>query len=275
MVNAYFKPKTAEEAARLLATEKDAVLLAGGTYLLTSQFAKMPMAAIAVSGLLPAAIERHDERVIIGAGATFQALAEARSLPKALRDAALAMTDRNIRNRATVGGNIGADKSCASLVPFFLVAEARYSRVGALAVGAAEWQALAAEERGIAAAVEFAAPAARRFAFSRFARTSCDVAVLTCAASAAFEAGAARGLRIAMGGLGPHARRFPELERLFEGAALPGKAAIEAAAAPLLAPVADARGGAEFKRARAAALLADVLADLANPDAGATPEARS
>jgi CO/xanthine dehydrogenase FAD-binding subunit len=228
-----------------------------------------------VSGLLPATIERHGERVIIGAGATFQALVEACGLPKALRDAALAMTDRNIRNRATVGGNIGADKSCASLVPFFLVAEARYSRVGALAVGAAEWQALAAEERGIAAAVEFAAPEVRRFAFSRFARTSCDVAVLTCAASAAFEAGAARGLRIAMGGLGPHARRFPELERLFEGAALPGKAAIEAAAAPLLAPVADARGGAEFKRARAAALLADVLADLANPDAGETPEARS
>jgi len=275
MVNAYFRPKTAEEAARLLASEKDAVLLAGGTYLLTSQFAKKPMAAIAVSGLLPATIERHGERVIIGADATFQALVEACGLPKALRDAALAMTDRNIRNRATVGGNIGADKSCASLVPFFLVAEARYSRVGALAVGAAEWQAMAAEERGIAAAVEFAAPEARRFAFSRFARTSCDVAVLTCAASAAFEAGAARGLRIAMGGLGPHARRFPELERLFEGAALPGKAAIEAAAAPFLAPVADARGGAEFKRARAASLLADVLADLANPEAGETPEARS
>jgi probable selenate reductase FAD-binding subunit len=274
MVNAYFRPKTAEEATRLLSSEKDAVLLAGGTYLLTSQFAKKPMSAIAVSGLLPAAIERHGERVIVGAGATFQALAEAAGLPKALRGAALAMADRNIRNRATVGGNIGADKSCASLVPFFLVAEARYSRVGALAVGADEWQAMAAEERGIVAAVEFAAPAARRFAFSRFARTSCDVAVLTCAASAAFEAGAARGLRIAMGGLGPHARRFPELERLFEGAALPGKPAIEAAAAPLLSPAADARGSAEFKRARAAALLADVLAELATPDAasaGGTP----
>ncbi|MCE1196168.1 FAD binding domain-containing protein [bacterium] len=278
MVNAYFRPKSAEEAATLLASEKDAVLLAGGTYLLTSQFAKKPMAAIAISGLLPAAIERHGERVIIGAGATFQALAEAPGMPKALRDAALAMADRNIRNRATVGGNIGADKSCASLVPFFLVAEARYSRVGALALGAAEWQALPAAERGIAAAVEFAAPTARRFAYERYARTSCDVAVLTCAASAEFETAggglAARGLRIAMGGLSPHARRFPELERLFEGAALPGKAAIEAAAAPLFSPVSDARGSAEFKRARAAALLADVLAALANPEANETPEAR-
>lgn len=275
MVNAYFRPKTAEEAAVLLASEKDAAILAGGTYLLTSQFAKKPMAAIAVSGLLPAAIERHGDRVIIGAGATFQALAEAPGLPRALRGAALAMADRNIRNRATVGGNIGADKSCASLVPFFLVAEARYSRVGSLTIGAAEWQATAAEERGIAAAVEFAAPPARRFAYGRYARTSCDVAVLTCAASAEFETAggglAARGLRIAMGGLGPRARRFPELERLFEGAALPGKAAIEAAAAPLFSPVADARGSAEFKRARAAALLADVLAELAAPDAAETP----
>jgi CO/xanthine dehydrogenase FAD-binding subunit len=65
-----------------------------------------------------------------------------------------------------------------------------------------------------------------------------------------------------MGGLSPHARRFPELENLFEGAPLPDKAAIEAAAAPLFAPVDDVRGSAAFKRLRAAALLADVLVSL-------------
>ena len=177
------------------------------------------------------------------------------------------MADRNIRNRATIGGNIGADKSCSSLLPFLLVAEARYSRAQAPAVTAAEWQTASPAEKGLIAGIEFELPASRRVASGRYARTSCDVAVLTCAASA--ELGAAnrgglalRGLRIAMGGLSPHARRFPELESLFEGAPPPDKAAIEAAAAPLFAPVDDVRGSAAFKRLRAAALLADVLVSL-------------
>ena len=271
MVNAYFRPNSAQEALKLLAQEENAVLLAGGTYLMTSQFAECPMTAIAITDLVPKAIERHGDRIIIGAGATFQDIADSALLPNALREAALCMADRNVRNRATIGGNIGANKSCSSLIPFLLVAEARYSRVGAPAILASEWQAAAAAaaatERGFIAALEFEAPPSRHFAYGRYSRTSCDVSVLTCAASAelvtvSHGGPALRGLRIALGGLSPHARRFPELESLFEGAPLPDKAAIEAAAAPLFAPVDDVRGGAAFKRLRAAALLADVLFSL-------------
>ena len=267
MVKAYFRPKTAGEALELLSSEEGAVLLAGGTYLMTSQFAWRPMTAIAITDLVPKAIERHGDRIIIGAGATFQDIADSTLLPDALRQAALSMADRNVRNRATIGGNIGADKSCSSLLPFLLVAEARYSRAQAPAVTAAEWQAAAPAEKGLIAGVEFELPASRRFAVGRYARTSCDVAVLTCAVSA--ELGAAslgrpalHGLRIAMGGLSPHARRFPVLESLFEGGPLPDKAAIETAAASFFAPVEDVRGSAAFKRLRAAALLADVLFSL-------------
>ena len=267
MVKAYFKPKTAAEALELFSRQEGAVLLAGGTYLMTSQFAERPMTAIAITDLVPKGIERHGDRVIIGAGATFQDIADSALLPAALREAALWMADRNVRNRATIGGNVGADKSCSSLLPFLLVAEARYSRAQAPAVTASEWQTAAPAEKGLIAGIEFELPASRRFSVGRYARTSCDVAVLTCAVSA--ELGAAslgrpalHGLRIAMGGLSPHARRFPELESLFEGAPLPDKAAIEAAAAPIFAPVDDVRGSAAFKRLRAAALLADVLASL-------------
>lgn len=265
MVKAYFRPKSAREALELLAQEEDAVLLAGGTYLMTSQFATRPMTAIAITGLVPAAIERHGDKIIVGAGATFQEIAESAILPPALRSAALGMADRNIRNRATVGGNIGADKSCSSLIPFLLVAEARYSRVGAPAILASEWQAAAAAGRGFIAAIEFEAPPSRCFAYGKYSRTACDVSVLSCAVSAELEGsspGILKGLRIAMGGLSPRARRFSDIERLFEGSPLPGKARIEAAAAPFFSPVDDARGSAGFKRLRAAALLADVLGSL-------------
>ena len=90
----------------------------------------------------------------------------------------------------------------------------------------------------------------------------CDLAVITCAASAEPEGKGLRGLRIAMGGLSPHARRFPEIESLFNAASLPAKAEIEALVSPLFTPSGDARGSSGFKRLRAAALLADVLVSL-------------
>ena len=263
MVKNYLEPRDADEALALLSREENACLLAGGTYLLTSRFADRPITAISISSLLPKTIERSKDRIILGAGATFQEILDSAILPEALRRAALGMADRNIRNRATVGGNIGADKSCSSLIPFFLAAEASYRRFSASPIEAEEWQALpSVAEKGIVEAVEFAVPASRRFAYGKYSRTSCDVAVLTCAVSADFEAGLPRRLGIAMGGLSPHSRRFPELETLFEGKKIPSRAEIEAAAAPLFAPADDARGSAAFKRLRAAVLLADVMSSL-------------
>lgn len=262
MITAYFRPKDSEEALRLLSAEKDAVLLAGGTYLMSLQSAERPMAAVAISGLLPRAIQRHGDSFIIGAGATLQEIADSPLLPLALRRAAASMGNRNIRNRATAGGNIGADQAYSSLLPFFLAAEARYSRAGAPALSAEEWQNEAPARRGIIAAIEFKAPPERRFAFARYARGAADLSLLSCAASAEFKGGRLSALRLAMGGLSPHVRRFPELERLFEGALPADKAAAEKAAAALLAPQGEARAGAAFKRARAASLLADTLLSL-------------
>jgi CO/xanthine dehydrogenase FAD-binding subunit len=97
-------------------------------------------------------------------------------------------------------------------------------------------------------------------ACGRWSRTSCDVSVLT--AAVAYDRtgdGKVRNVRIAMGGLDPHARRYRELEAAFEGKALPDRAAIEAVASPCFHPIDDLRGSAAFKRLRAAVLLADTF----------------
>ncbi len=231
--------------------------------------AESPMTAIAIMGLVP----RSSSGMVTTSssrGRHFQKSPIQASCPKRCASGGSLQGRPDIRNRATIGGNIGANKSCSSLIPFLLVAEARYSRVGAPAILAGEWQAAAeaaAAERGFIAALEFEAPPSRRFTCGRYARTSCDVSVLTCAVSAELAAVGhgrpiLRGLRVAMGGLSPHARRFPEIERLFEASSLPAKAEIEAAAAPLFSPKSDVRGSADFKRYRAAALLADVLTSM-------------
>jgi putative selenate reductase FAD-binding subunit len=221
------------------------------------------MSAIAISSLLPHSIERTKDSIIIGAGICFQDLADSNLVPKALKQAALGMANRNVRNRATVGGNIGADRSCSSLLPFFLAAEAVYHRAGtsepASPIPAERWREVPS---GIITAVEFALPEGRTFAYGKYSRSACDLALIGCAVRADLGDGKLDNLRIALGGLSAHAQRFLGLEASLEGKEVPPRAELEAMAREHFSPIDDLRGSAAFKRRRAAVLLADLLDSL-------------
>lgn len=286
MVTDYFRPGSLREALDLLAGEKadDLLPLAGGTYLLSSQFAGKKFRLVSLAPLLPKGVKREGGGLVIGAGTTFQTLAESEATPATLKESALSMVDRNIRNRATVGGNIGACKSCSSLLPFFLAARARCSVIGIghrpgseperRTMEIAEWitagstgtepgsVAAPCRFRGLVEAVEFDMPERRHFAYGRYSRTSCDLALISCAVAADLVDGKLVNCTIAMGGMAPLPRRFPELEALFEGAVPPEARRIEELSKRVLQPREDLRGSADFKRYRAAVLLADTIAAL-------------
>lgn len=265
MVRDYYKAKDIDDALAALAAP-GAVALAGGTFLLAGSLRGAGPAierAVDIFGSLPRGVSRQASAGgwLIGAGTTFQELIDAAETPACLKAAALSMANRNTRNRATVGGNLGANKSCASLVPVLLALGASVEnrvRGGAAARMPLEaW--LAAPEGLVMNVVIPAQPAGSRVAAVRASRTACDLATATAAVRYALEGGKVVGLRVAMGGFGPHAGLRPDLAALFEGKPLPPEAEIEAAVGPLLAAKADQRGSAEYKRARGAALLADAL----------------
>lgn len=270
MVKTYTRPASLAEAIELKAEDPASRYLAGGTFLLAGDRREKPEAVIDVGPLLPSGVERSGTTLRIGAGITFQGLADSPSIPPVLRAAALQMANRNVRNRATLGGNLGAGKTCASLVAPLLALDARVSLAIAASAGASgdtrglnegevplsDW--LASPE-GLVLSVRLAQDPLRRAATGRWARVACDLSVLTVAVAFTLRSGAPSDLRVVFGGLGPRARRFPEIESLLEGRPLPAKGEIEALAAPHLHPVDDHRGSAAFKRLRAAVLLADAL----------------
>lgn len=281
MVRDYYKPKDIDDALAALAAP-GAVALAGGTFLLAGSLrgAGPEIArAVDIFGLLPRGVTKLEGAAsagtpaasgspaaggwLIGAGTSFQELIDAAEAPACLKAAALSMANRNTRNRATVGGNLGANKSCASLVPILLALDASVEyRVRGAGAARKSLEAWLAAPGGLVTGVMIPAqPAGSRVAAVRASRTACDLATATAAARYALEGGKIVGLRVAMGGFGPHAGLRPELAALFEGKAPPPKAEIEAAVRPLLVAKADQRGSAAYKRARGAALLADALHD--------------
>lgn len=269
MVNEYVKPASLEAALGILEAKPGAALLAGGTFIMagylrgagpTSPAKALPDTIIDIGSLLPRLVSKEAGRLFIGAGVSFQELSEAAAAPVQLRQAALTMANRNTRNRATVGGNLGANKSCASLVPFFLAAEAvvtiQHRGEKQTELSLATWL---ADPKGIILTVSFPLVSGLLAATLRSSRTACDVATSTAAVVYRLEGKTIRDLRIALGGFGPHARRWPELEARFEGKSLPSKADIEKEAGMILLAVGDQRGSAEYKRLRGAVLLADAL----------------
>ncbi|GAB1482445.1 xanthine dehydrogenase FAD-binding subunit XdhB [Treponema sp.] len=269
MVNEYFKASSLEDALGLLEAKPGANLLAGGTFFMagylrgsgpTSPAKTRLDIVIDIGPLLSRKISKEDGRLCIGAGVSFQELAESAEVPVQLRNAALTMANRNTRNRATVGGNLGANKSCASLIPFFLAADARVAvqrkDEKQTEMALAKWL---SEPKGIVLNLSFPLEPGMLAATLRSSRTACDVATSTAAVAYRLEGTTIRDLRIALGGFGPHARRWPELEALFEGKSLASKADIEKMASGFLLVAADQRGSEDYKRHRGATLLSDAL----------------
>jgi probable selenate reductase FAD-binding subunit len=271
----YARASSPLEALSAMRADPSASWLAGGTCLLAGDFRDKPESVIDVGSALPGSIESSGGELALGAAATFQELAESGAAPRFLAEAALTMANRNTRNRATLGGNLGADKSCSSLLPILLALEAEVEVISPSSPGPErlrleDW--LRGREAGSRAGdlvCRIFAPvdAALRASYRRWNRVACDLSVLGAAAAYRLEGGRLRGLRLALGGLGPRARRFPEIEALFEGSPLPAREAVEEAVAPLLDPIDDLRASAAFKRLRASQLAADAIL-------GAAPAAR-
>ena len=272
----YSKASTWEEALASRRADPSARYLAGGTFLLAGDERDKPDSVVDVGSALPCNIERSGDLVSIGAGATFQDIADAGRggastlVPRCIVDAALTMANRNTRNRATMGGNLGADKSCSSLLPILLVMSAELEVASPAApvperLSLERW--LTERDQGLARGMDLILrllvplPEGMHAAYRRWNRVSCDLSVLGAAAAYELEGGLVSKLRIALGGLGPRSRRFPGLEGLFEGSPLPERSRMEARVAPLLKPISDLRASTEFKRLRGSQLVADAILD--------------
>ncbi|MGA2548027.1 MAG: FAD binding domain-containing protein [Rectinemataceae bacterium] len=274
-VQRFMKASSPEEALAAKRADPSASYLAGGTLLLAGDGRDKPEAVIDLGQSLPKLVVIEGGTLSMGAGACFQELAESKDLPPCLVEAALSMVNRNTRNRATLGGNLGADKSCSSLIPILIALGAEIEVVSPSSPMPKRLELEAwLRDREVSSSTGSRASdlvlrvlvplrAGRRAAYRRWNRVSCDLSVLGAAAAFDLEGGRVRNLRLALGGLGPKARRFPEIEALFEGSPLPSREKMESAVSPLLKPIDDLRASAAFKRLRGAQLVADALRDAA------------
>jgi carbon-monoxide dehydrogenase medium subunit len=128
----YVAPKTLEEAVTLLSQTEGALAIAGGQELLTElKLHRLASPLLVdlhrVSGLQGIGRRKGEDALFIGAMTTSNELAdhpEVRANAQALAEAAKNMGDAQVRNRATIGGNLAFGSPKADLPAALLALEA-------------------------------------------------------------------------------------------------------------------------------------------------------
>jgi carbon-monoxide dehydrogenase medium subunit len=275
---AYNAPSTLNEALALLA-EEGAVPLAGGTDLINDikMNGRRPRSLVFLPGVPELRIweESAEPKALkIGAACTLRELE--RRLPRdrfpALYEAVRAIGSVQIRNMATLAGNLCTASPAADTPPPLLVLAASLEIAGGSANGKRRTVDLTDFFTGpkrtvlqpgelVSAVLVPEPPPDSGTSFRRLSRVRLDIAKISCAVFLRREGRRVQGARVAFGAAAPTPMRAAEAEACLRGKeggpALWAEAA--ATAAGEIRPISDIRSSEDYRRRTAAVLVREAL----------------
>lgn len=261
-LDGFFAPTTLPEVFALLAAHPEAKLLAGGTDVGVemNKFGRVYPVLVSLTEVAELQTVRETEDAVeIGAGVTLSRLErELRGTFPALDDMLHWFAARPIRNRATVGGNLGTASPVGDLAPVFLALGAQVKLAG----GAGErtlpltdfftgYRTTALGPGELIAAVRLpkTQPAMTR-AYKVGKRGADDISTVAAAFAVGLDdGGRVRAARLAYGGVAATPVRAFAVERALIGQPWTEATVRDAAAAlrELFTPLSDLRGSAAYR----------------------------
>jgi carbon-monoxide dehydrogenase medium subunit len=270
----YYRPRTLREALEILRSVDGARVVAGGTDLVVDmKFRRVePKALVDVSKLEELRYVRLvGDYVEIGSAITLQELVESdvvRGRLPLLWEAVSSMASWQIRNIATIGGNICNASPAADTAPPLLAYGARLILVsldGVREVGIGEFfvgpkRSTIRPDEVLQAVRVPVHPPGYGWSFRKVSRTSFDIAKVSVAVLLKVDGGRIGDPRVALGAVAPTPVRARSTERAIEGLSL--EEALEVGPRFVegdIAPIDDVRSTAWYRREVAKVLLRDSL----------------
>jgi CO/xanthine dehydrogenase FAD-binding subunit len=266
-----FVPHSLEEALELRSAHPEATPVAGGTDLMVDMNARRirPRALLDLSHVDELRSWRRDDgRVFVGAGMTFAGIVRELTAFRPLVEAAHSFASRQIRNRATIGGNLATASPAGDSLPVLaaygadvVVASARAGKrrvpLGEFLVGP-KLTSLAPDE--LIVGVEWQ-PVAGPGSFAKIGRRH---AMVIAVASVCLQVDEERhGVRLALGSVGPtvlRARRAEEFAKNLDWRDPATLAEFGRLAAAEAQTIDDLRGTAAYRRQAVEVLARRALA---------------
>jgi carbon-monoxide dehydrogenase medium subunit len=276
-VEAFHRPRSIPQAVRLLrAGGRSARVVAGGTDLVVEADRDI-RALVDITRLGLHYIRKQDGGWAIGAATTLTTVVNSRPMRALaggiLPKAAATCGSIQIRNMATVGGNLANASPAADLAIPLLALDASVVAAGVrgrasmplpdLFIGPGK----TSLNGRLLVEVRIPAPPRRSaWSFQKLGRTEADIALVSVAAGVELNAqGRVKFARIAMGAVGPTPLRAPQAEATLAGRELDANAIAEASAeaAREAQPISDIRASAEYRKEMTRALAVRALRECA------------
>lgn len=259
----YFKPRSLEEALRLKETTPDAWFIAGGTDLLVKikDNEIQTSALISLRSIQELSGAEVNKITRIGALTTINDLIKNPTLCEnfpLLVDAAKQLGSTQIRNTATIGGNLCNCSPAADTALPLLVLDAKVRLQGIqdsremplseFFMGPGE-SCLSSDEIMTDILLEPSLPGAKAV-FLKIGRVKMDLAIASVALLLEMEGERCRKVRIAAGSVAPVPLRLSKVEELLEGEPVSKELVAEAQkiASDVAAPITDIRASEEYRR---------------------------
>jgi len=272
----YHQPKTVAEACRLLESNPDGAILAGGTDLLVDlkQGKRHHPSIISITDIPDLqAVELSGDKIFIGACVTHNGLADSPVLRQhcaALAEAAETIGTEQIRNTATVGGNLCTAASCADTAPMLIAlgAEAvltcaQNERTIPLSGFFTDHRTTALQKGEILTRIVLPMPIqGTGAAYKKFGlRGAANISVASVAAMVRLVDGLCEDACFVMGAVAPTPKIARGAIGLVKGKPVTGisEATVGAAVAEEAEPIDDIRGTARFRREITAVLARRAL----------------
>lgn len=260
----FYEPSTIKEACNLLATTNNSMLIAGGTDLIVQmkREKKHPSTVINLKHIQELeGISVCDEGVCIGALTKIADIAASPDIYNIWRSVSIGADNigtPQVRNLATIGGNVCNSSPCADTVPGLIV-----SNAVAIIAGIDGERKVQLEDffdgpgRNCLGKGELLKsiwlpkiPINIKQAFCKMGpRKAADIAVVNLAISLSLENGVCTYARIAAGSVAPTPIRITEAEKALKGVDMPScdLEAIADLVAAKATPIDDVRGSAEYR----------------------------
>lgn len=277
MIKEFYTPTTVADALRIKEEQPDYRFLAGGTEINAKGYPGTPES---ISGLISlgrlglSGVKKEEDRLVIYPLITLQQIIERPELSgepfSMIKQAASNVSNRNVRNMATLGGNIAACKSCSDMIPVLLVMDTFLEIYSSedLKQEVPLYEYIQKKERPLI--TKIIVPFRKNFHISicRYTRTSNDLALINVCLGMELEEGICKDARLAIGGVSVTPVRIPETEDFLRGHELKGKLIdyapeVRKHLESHINPIDDLRGKGWFKKELAGGLVIQALYEAA------------
>jgi putative selenate reductase FAD-binding subunit len=257
MIKTFYKPECVAEALELKARfGAKACWFGGGTSINNALFGSPCEKVIGLEKLDLRRIEKRDGWLEIGAGVTLQELIDAPQVPPALRQAAGHLWSRNVRNLATIGGNIGARRSDSCLLPCLMALEAQLELAPEGCLSIEEYLRVRSNDLILKVLIPAVQGACR---VQRIARQAKGPTIVTAAVRIVSAAGRRQKAVIALGGVAKEVIRLAGVEQGLVNGTISDKPAIERAVAQAIAAGSFAAAATDYLTYISGVTIADLV----------------